>query len=415
MIPCTNSTSQTPVSKRGELTLAVWITDEEMAADIQSCLGNLPVRQADVASGGDWDTWVEQVERARPDVVILGVTQVPGTLTAAIQRLRWDAGAPAVVAVDTATDPEVVLGAIRAGAAEYVYPPVAAHLGAALDRVAETLAHHSGSVRCGKTVAFVSAKGGCGATTVACHVAAGLAQQTGKTALLADFDLDTGVVGFLTKTRSAYTVADALRSAERLDPSYWKALTSQAGPGLDVVCSPGSPAPDTDVERTAPVLDFARTQYDFVVVDLGRGLSRAAVNALDAVDEIYLVTTLDVPALYRCQQMIRTLLEHGLSRDRVHLAANRIGKNTQLTRDEIEQMLNLPVSCELPDDPAALADAYVEGKLLPAANDLARRIARLARQIAGIPEEVPKRRFTFSWLPKPSDCRPQQAALARRD
>lgn len=415
MIASTNSTRQTPFSKRGQLTVAVWITDEEMAADIQSCLASLPVRLAAGADSADWDSWVEQIERVRPDVVVLGVTQIPGTLAAAIQRFRWDAGAPAVVAVGTATDPEVVLGAIRAGAAEYVYPPVAAHLGTALDRVAETRAQQSGSVRCGKTVAFVSAKGGCGATTVACHVAAGLAQQTGKAALLADFDLDSGVIGFLTKTRSAYTVADALRSAERLDPSYWKALTSQAGPGLDVVCSPGSPAPDTDADSTAPVLDFARTQYDFVVVDLGRGLSRSAVNALDAVDEIYLVTTLDVPALYRCQQMIRTLIEHGLSRDRVHLVVNRIGKNTELTRVEIEQMLNLPVSCELPDDSAALGDAYVEGKLLPPANDLARRIARIARRIAGIPEEAPKRRFTFSWLPKTSDCRPHQTALATRD
>lgn len=415
MIASTNATHQTPASKRRPLTVAVWITDEGMAADVQSCLASLPVRPVPDAESADWDRWVVQIERARPDVVIVGVAQIPGTLAEALQRLRWEGGVPAVVAVDTATDPEVVLGAIRAGAAEYVYPPVAAHLGAALERVAETLAQHKGSVRCAKTVAFVSAKGGCGATSVACHVASGLAQQTGKTALLADFDLDNGVVGFLTKTRSAYTVADALRNAERLDPSYWKALTSQAGAGLDVVCSPASPSTETEADSSAAVLNFARTQHDYVVADLGRGLSRAGVNALDAVDEIYLVTTLDVPALYRSQQMIRTLLERGFTRDRVHLVVNRIGKSAQLTRDEIEQMLDLPVSFELPEDATALDDAYVEGKLLPASNDLAKRMARIARQIAGVPEEAPKRCFTFSWLPKTANCRPQETALATRN
>jgi pilus assembly protein CpaE len=303
-----------------------------------------------------------------------------------------------------------VLAAIRAGAAEYVYPPVADHLGAALERVAESRSQNTGRAL-GKTVAFVSAKGGCGATTVACHVATSLRQLTGKTTLLADFDLDNGVIGFLTKTKSSYTVEDAIQNVGRLDTSYWKALVSQAEPGLEVICAPGADTERRTEEGRDAVIDFTRTQYDWIVVDLGRGLTRANRNALQAIDEVYVVTTLDVPALYRCQQMVRSLVEMGCSRDRLRLVVNRISKNAELTKAEIEHMIGIPVSFELQDDAAALGEAYVEGKLLPANSDLAKRMGRIARQIAGIAEPVPsKSRLSLSWLVKTADTRVPQVA-----
>ena len=46
----------------------------------------------------------------------------------------------------------------------------------------------------GKSLGFMSAKGGCGATTLICHVAAELGRLNQKV-LLADLDLDAGMVG----------------------------------------------------------------------------------------------------------------------------------------------------------------------------------------------------------------------------
>src|SRR5690348_6516315 len=192
------------------LTIATRINDPALAAEIQDCLPALPVRVvAEQAQSCDWEFWLEEVEAAKPDIVLLGLDAFPGSLEGAIAQIGSWAQAPAVVVAGAATDPETVLGAVRAGAAEYVYPPATVHLAEALRRLSKTRAQQAGPARRGKVAAFVSVKGGCGATTVACHVAASLRQQTGQATLLADFDLDNGVVGFLTKTKSGYTVQDA--------------------------------------------------------------------------------------------------------------------------------------------------------------------------------------------------------------
>ena len=53
--------------------------------------------------------------------------------------------------------------------------------------------------------------------------------------LLADMDLDAGMVRFLMKTKSPYSVLDALNNLHRLDQSYWTALVSNGLPGLEII------------------------------------------------------------------------------------------------------------------------------------------------------------------------------------
>ena len=56
--------------------------------------------------------------------------------------------------------------------------------------------------------------------------------------LLADLDLDAGMVGFITKTKSVYSILDAVNNLHRLDIHYWKALVSNGIPGVEIVASP---------------------------------------------------------------------------------------------------------------------------------------------------------------------------------
>src|ERR1035438_7883944 len=86
----------------------------------------------------------------------------------------------------------------------------------------------------GKALGFFSAKGGCGATTVICHVAAALGLQKQKV-LLMDLDLDAGMVGFITKTSQVHSILDAVTN---LDIHGWKALVSKGMPGVEIMASP---------------------------------------------------------------------------------------------------------------------------------------------------------------------------------
>lgn len=90
-----------------------------------------------------------------------------------------------------------------------------------------------------RTVGFLGAKGGVGTTTLACNFASTLRQETAQPVLLADFDLHSGLVAFLTGLEPQYSIADALQMMERLDRTCWEALVAKCPDGLEVITSPG--------------------------------------------------------------------------------------------------------------------------------------------------------------------------------
>jgi hypothetical protein len=97
--------------------------------------------------------------------------------------------------------------------------------------------------------------------------------------LLADLDLDAGMIGFLTKTKGTYSMLDAVNNLHRLDQSYWKALVSNGIPGVEIVGAPVSLASRQTPkdEQLQQVLAFVRPFYDWTLVDLGRSLSRLSM------------------------------------------------------------------------------------------------------------------------------------------
>ena len=58
--------------------------------------------------------------------------------------------------------------------------------------------------------------------------------------LLADLDLDAGMVAFLLKTKSPYSILDAVNNIHRLDASYWKALVSNGIPNVEIIAAPAT-------------------------------------------------------------------------------------------------------------------------------------------------------------------------------
>jgi len=212
-----------------------------------------------------------------------------------------------------------------------------------------------------------------------------------------DLDLDAGLVGFITKTKSVYSILDAVNNLHRLDISYWKALVSNGIPGVEIVASPLALAskqqPKDDQVRH--VLGFARPHYDWTLVDLGRSLSRLAMAALDEIDEVCLVTTLEVPALHQAKQIIQTLIDSGYGKGRIKLILNRAPKRLDITPGELEKMLGVPIFCMVPNDYPELYETYAEGRMLSRSSELGRNMARLAAKLGGLEEEGNKKRFAL--------------------
>jgi pilus assembly protein CpaE len=252
----------------------------------------------------------------------------------------------------------------------------------------------------GRSLAFLSVKGGCGATTVACHVAAEIDRLTGQDVLLADMDMDSGMVGFLMKAKGQYSIVDAAQNVHRLDLSYWSALVSSHKQGkLEVITAPPLAGLRNGLsgESFHQVFQFLRGNYDWVVADLGRSLDQINFAVLDVVDEIYLVSTFDLPALHLGKQVIQRLLEAGFGRNQLRLILNRAPKRPDFSSGEVQKALGLPVFDMLPNDYPELYQAYSEGNLLPNTSELAKSLAGLASKITGVqPREKAKQKSALS-------------------
>jgi pilus assembly protein CpaE len=382
------------------LTIGLAIENRELRDQTQGCLAALPFRviveHQDIA--GDLVNFLDRLERMRPDVVLIDISAWKEPLEGLVASIRNATGDPMIIALHNSATAETILAALRAGVHEFLYPPLQESLRKALEKrsVERSRRRDGGAKGAGKGYAFLSAKGGCGATTLICHVAAELGHQNQRV-LLMDLDLDAGMVGFLTKTKSVYSILDAINNLHRLDISYWRALVSNGIPGVEIVSTPAALATKTQLrdEQVRHVLGFARPLYDWTLVDLGRSLSRTALAALEELDEACVVTTLEVPALHQTKQIMQTLFDGGFGKNRIKLILNRAPKRLDITPGELEKMLGVPIFYMVPNDYPELYETYAEGRMLSRSSELGKSIGRLAIKLSGMEEEVARKRFSF--------------------
>ena len=382
------------------LVAGVVIANPDLRQEAIGCLHEMLVRMPiDETLFGDLEKLMERVDLVRPDVLIVEAGVLGDRTEETLRALRSRASNPAIVVVDSVAQPLLIIAAMRGGAMEYLYPPFESRLRAALQRIWVNRGIENAVEHAGKTLGFLSVKGGCGATTVACHLAREFQRQTEQRILLADLDLEAGMIQFLMKTDSPYSVLDAVTNVHRLDSCFWKALVSNGTPRLEVITAPargaGGPVEEVPFRH---VLRFTRTQYDWILADLGRGLNPVALSLLGEIDECFLVTTPDVPALYKAKHMMQTLVEGGYRRDHLRLLVNRADKNAELTMDDMERMLGVPAYSVVPNDYAALHEAYTEGTLAEPGSALGAHYGRLAAKIAGIEPVAPKPKRRFMSL-----------------
>jgi pilus assembly protein CpaE len=244
--------------------------------------------------------------------------------------------------------------------------------------------------------AFVPAKPGCGATTIATYAAGMAACVAEDPVLLLDFDIRLGVTSFLLKSQGSRTIVDALDMVKRLDRDLWASLVSQIG-DLHLL---GSGA--ADFSRAFPpepfrdLLNFAVRQYAAVAVDLPGSMEEHECEVLQRSKRIFMVSTPDIGALHVARRKSQWLQEMRLA-DKVSVVLNCVEKRNTLSVKEIEGIIQLPVRYLLPTDTKSVTKAVQDGQILNPDCALGRQIAAIAGEMVPaktvIKKSSPVRKF----------------------
>jgi len=343
----------------------------------------------------NWSTFLDWLGQIQPQVLLIDVEHFQNIVEERVRQIRVASPETMIIALHDAADSQLIIAGMRAGIAEYFYPPLEKNLRDVLERKVDQHVKNqflTNSDR--KTIAFLSAKGGCGGTTAACHISVELGKRMHQTGtyhvLLADMDVTGGNIRFLMRSKAPCSILDAMRHGQSLDLAIWNDVISGGYPGLEVISAPASCSLDRmpeqrEIER---VLNFARARYQWTVLDLGCSLTPYTMGMLESINELYLVASPDVLALYQVKQILAQLQQNDYSTDRVRLILNRSAEyEDKIVAEEAQRMLGIPAYFSLPNDYSGLTEAYASGNLLSGQSPLGRQISALASKISGIEDQ----------------------------
>jgi pilus assembly protein CpaE len=326
------------------------------------------------------------------DVVIIELDTNPEHALELVESVGAKSAATVMVYSENA-DPELLLRVMRAGAREFLKLPfepavVAEALMRAAARRPVTRTKKTAE---GKLSAFMSAKGGAGATILACNFAVALAQARERKTLLIDLDLPLGDAALNLGIAAEFSAIDALQAAERLDANFLSQLVVKHSSGVWVLAAPGKfaqyQASDEAIDR---LIDVARQEFDNVVVDMGSKLDLMGTSVYKEAATIYLVTQSSIPELRNSNRLVSQFFTAALPK--LEIVINRFEPHALgFSEEHITKALTRPAQWKIPNDYASVRKMQLDGTPLVLADSaIARRIRKMAQAFSGQEEEKAK-------------------------
>jgi pilus assembly protein CpaE len=314
---------------------------------------NYQVRQA--ASG---EEGARMVEEQAPNMVIFD-TKLPDLRAAElIERLQRNpaiADIPCVV-LTSHSDPEEMQACLQAGCAEYYVKSgmVMMTLVDAIPRLLVEGRRLRKKREKGSLVVFLSAKGGTGTSSLCANIAMNMASHLSQsTVAVADLVLPMGSIAPLVGIPDSELnlVAVAAEPEEKVTQEY-------LGNNLLVPSHwmfhllPGAPDPesalDLQVGHIPHIVENMRKCYDFVLVDLGRSLSRISMPIIHEADLVVLILSTDLSTVNHTRKLWHYLQAQGIDQNRVFPILNRAVGLEGLTKAEAEKILGIDIKLTMP-------------------------------------------------------------------
>lgn len=283
-----------------------------------------------------------------------------------IQKLRHDprtAETP-LLALSRNVDPALKAACLDAGVTEYLIKSTVAMqaLDNTLERlfsiaappvVPETSPAEEKETQTGALVVFLSAKGGTGTSSLCANLAMNIKIHKPEARIVvADLVLPIGsiaqIVGYQGQINLT-TLAD-LPSAQTTPEYFQKNLPQLAAWQFQLLA--GSPDPQhgnsLKGDRIGQIVDMLRESYDYIVLDIGRSLSRISLPLIQRADLITLIVSTDQSTVHLTKTVSEYLKSQGVDNQRIYAILNRAVGLEGLTKSEAEGIIGIPIKMTMP-------------------------------------------------------------------
>lgn len=357
---------------------------------------------------------VRECQDFGPDVIIVDTTSRELDAGLFIQAIGMNPETPCVIfALHREMDINIFKEAIRQGAKEFIqYPEDKQGLDVAIRKhftymskvslqsrqaVANQTASADKPIN-GKIVACFASKGGVGCSTIAVNLAHEIHTMKNQSVVFMDLDQVFCNSAIMLNHKPSYSLGDiAETNPDDVDASLLNKIIVKHDSGLHIVVGSKSVLDDNEMisaELLEKTLDYLTSKYNYVVVDLPTHvLDPYHQYMVERADEILLVSSPDIPSLYRTRQYL-DLAQKYLDMRKVKMVLNRYNLKAayRMSNQDVEGEFRYDIYARIPNDWELNVEANSFGSALSKINpksDTVKALQKLALQVMGEEATVP--------------------------
>jgi pilus assembly protein CpaE len=342
------------------------------------------------------DSATEWLGEPPPDICIVDFDRDRRKAAMAAENIHSTSPETAIFAVSTDAQPDLIIQAMRSGCSEYLLKPMGREqLLNAVARVGGRRKERTQTARA-QVLAFMGAKGGCGVTSIVTQLGALLSSSFSKRTLIIDLHPDFGDAAlYLGVTRHRYHFFELVENTDRLDAELLQSFLARHSSGVELIPAPeGNDSPRRILPGAiAQTLDFLRSRYDYILVDIPLGLSDENLEMIRHSDHLHMVTVAEVSALRNVSRQFSFLTRKDIPADRLRVVLNRHQKRSLISDTEIEKTLGQKIYWRVPNQYAHIVKAINGGDSIAqlSTSEVAKSLSDFAGQLGAKPVVVEKK------------------------
>lgn len=294
-----------------------------------------------------------------PDVVVMLLNDSGHSDLEALIGELSPSGPPMIVAAENG-DAETMRLAMRVGARDFLTGAVTVDdFVESIDRVAAQLVDTTAEQDSNLTI-FVNAKGGSGATFVACNTAHILKSVSNYSTALMSLDLQFDGLSQYFDMELRHGLMEVLDSVDCLDDVALDAYMTQHESGLRMLAAVPEDKIQCHSDRAGQLgvlLDKMLAHYDHVVVDMPRRIDPYVVPVLERATRVVLVVQQTLGHLRDATRMLQIFEAYGIPPSHVLVVINRYDKNAPITSSDIQRALKGTEVTHVPSDFKTVAES----------------------------------------------------------